>query len=356
MHGDAPLMQAVQLTQWQRPAVVRRVPRPRPGPGEVLLEVRAAGLCHSDLHLMHWPAGTVPYELPFTLGHEVAGTVAGLGPGAEGVEVGDSVIVYGPWGCGRCARCSLGEEHLCEADGLRGRGSGLGRDGGLAEYMIVPSPRLTVPLGDLDPVAAAPLADAALTPYHAIRRALPWLRAGSGAVVIGVGGLGHVAVQILRALTSCRIVAVDRREQALEIAARDGADVMLAADGLTAREARRAAGARGAALVIDCVGVEQTLELAAGIVAPGGHVTILGVGGGTFPMRFGAVPFETSVVMSNWGTRAELADVVALARAGAVHVDVERVALADAPAAYERLEAGAVRGRLVAVPQAGEHS
>jgi alcohol dehydrogenase, propanol-preferring len=356
MHGDAPLMQAVQLTQWQRPAVVRRVPRPRPGPGEVLLEVRAAGLCHSDLHLMHWPAGTVPYELPFTLGHEVAGNVAGLGPGAEGIEVGDSVIVYGPWGCGRCARCSLGEEHLCEADGLRGRGSGLGRDGGLAEYMIVPSPRLTVPLGDLDPVAAAPLADAALTPYHAIRRALPWLRAGSGAVVIGVGGLGHVAVQILRALTSCRIVAVDRREQALEIAARDGADVMLAADGRTTREAPRAAGARGAALVIDCVGVEQTLDLAAGIVAPGGHVTILGVGGGTFPMRFGAVPFETSVVMSNWGTRAELADVVALARAGAVHVDVERVALADAPAAYERLEAGAVRGRLVAVPHAGEHS
>jgi alcohol dehydrogenase, propanol-preferring len=343
-------MRAVQLTQWQRPAVVRRVPRPRPGPGEVLLEVRAAGLCHSDLHLMHWPAGTVPYELPFTLGHEVAGNVAGLGPGAEGIEVGDSVIVYGPWGCGRCARCSLGEEHLCEADGLRGRGSGLGRDGGLAEYMIVPSPRLTVPLGDLDPVAAAPLADAALTPYHAIRRALPWLRAGSGAVVIGVGGLGHVAVQILRALTSCRIVAVDRREHALEVAARDGADVMLASDRLTAPEARRAAGGRGAALVIDCVGVEQTLELAAAIVAPGGHVSILGVGGGTFPMRFGAVPFETSVVLSNWGTRSELAEVVALARAGAIHVDVERVRLADVPEAYERLEAGAVDGRLVAVP------
>jgi alcohol dehydrogenase, propanol-preferring len=356
MRGDAHVMQAVQLTDWQRPAVVRTVPRPQPGPGQVLLEVRAAGLCHSDLHLMHWPVGTLPYELPFTLGHEVAGDVAALGPGTEGIEVGDSVIVYGPWGCGRCARCSLGEEQLCEASGLRGRGAGLGRDGGLAEYMIVPSSRLTVPLGDLDPVAAAPLADAALTPYHAIRRALPGLRAGAAAVVIGVGGLGHVAVQILRALTSCRIVAVDRREQALEIAARDGADVMLAADGLTAREARRAAGARGAALVIDCVGVEQTLELAAGIVAPGGHVTILGVGGGTFPMRFGAVPFETSVVMSNWGTRAELADVVALARAGAVHVDVERVALADAPAAYERLEAGAVRGRLVAVPQAGEHS
>jgi propanol-preferring alcohol dehydrogenase len=282
--------------------------------------------------------------------------VAELGPGADGLEVGDSVIVYGPWGCGRCTSCSLGEEHLCAARGLRGRGSGLGRDGGLAEYMIVPSPRLTVALGDLDPVAAAPLADAALTPYHAIRRALPRLRAGAGAVVIGVGGLGHVAVQILRALTSCRIVAVDRREQALELAARDGAHVTLAADGLTAREARRAAGGRGAALDIDCVGVEQTLELAAAIVAPGGHVSILGVGGGTFPMRFGAVPFETSVVISNWGTRAELADVVALARAGAVHVEVERVRLADVPAAYERLESGAVSGRLVAVPQAGDHA
>jgi propanol-preferring alcohol dehydrogenase len=356
MRDDAPLMQAVQLTDWQHPAVVRQVRRPQPGPGEVLLQVRAAGLCHSDLHLMHWPAGAVPYELPFTLGHEVAGDVAALGPGTEGIDVGDSVIVYGPWGCGRCPRCSLGEEHLCDARELRGRGAGLGRDGGLAEYMIVPSPRLTVPLGDLDPVAAAPLADAALTPYHAIRRALPCLREGSCAVVIGVGGLGHVAVQILRALTSCRIVAVDRREQALEGAARDGADVTLAADGLTARDVRRAAGGRGAALVIDCVGVEQTLELAAGIVAPGGHVSILGVGGGTFPMRFGAVPFETSVVMSNWGTRSELADVVALARAGAVHVEVERVRLAEVPAAYKRLESGAVRGRLVAVPDLEDRS
>ena len=354
MHADAASMQAVQLTGWGRPAVLREVARPQAGPGEVLLEVRAAGLCHSDLHLMHWPAGTLPYELPFTLGHEVAGTVAALGPGADGVEVGESVLVYGPWGCGRCTRCSAGEEHLCEARVLRGRGAGLGRDGGLAEYMVVPSPRLTVPLGDLDPVAAAPLADAALTPYHAICRVLPRLRAGAGAVVIGVGGLGHVAVQLLRALTSCRIVAVDRRADALEVAARDGADVTLAADGLTVSEARRAAGGRGAALVIDCVGAQDTLELAAGVVAPGGDVAIVGVGGGTFPMRFGGVPFETSVVMSNWGTRSELADVVALAHDGAVHIDVERIGLADVPAAYGRLEAGDVRGRLVAVPGAGD--
>ena len=233
---------------------------------------------------------------------------------------------------------------------MRGRGAGLGRDGGLADYMIVPSPRLTVPIGDLDPVAAAPLADAGLTPYHAIRRALGALRPGTSAVVIGVGGLGHVAVRILRALSPARIVAVDRREEALELAARAGADATLAADGLTARELRRAAGGRGATLVVDCVGVDATLELAAGAVAPGGHVSIVGVGGGTFPMRFGGVPMETSVIISNWGTRQELADVVELARAGAIPLEVERVALAEVPAAYRRLEAGTVSGRVVAVP------
>jgi alcohol dehydrogenase, propanol-preferring len=345
-------MHAIQLTAWGQPAQLREVPLPEPGPGEVLLEVSAAGLCHSDLHLMHWSPGTLPYELPFTLGHEVAGTVAALGPGAEAIDVGESVLVYGPWGCGRCPRCSLGEEHLCERAGeLPGRGCGLGRHGGLAEYVVVPSPRLTVPLGDLDPVSAAPLADAALTPYHAIRRHLALLRPGTAAVVIGVGGLGHVAVQLLRTLTACRVVAIDRRDEALEVAARSGADVTLTTAGLTARQVRRASGGRGAALVIDCVGTDETLELAAGAVTAGGHVAVLGVAGGMFPMCFGAVPMETSVVISNWGTRAELADVVELARHRAVHVEVEPVALSEVPSAYERLEAGEVRGRVVAVPE-----
>jgi propanol-preferring alcohol dehydrogenase len=344
-------MLAVQLTALGRPAELREVPRPEPGPGQVLLEVRGAGLCHSDLHLMHWADRTLPYELPFTLGHEVAGTVAALGQGAEAIEVGESVLVYGPWGCGRCQRCSLGEEHLCERAGeLSGRGCGLGRDGGLAEYVVIPSPRLLVPLGDLDPVGAAPLADAALTPYHAIRRHLHELRPGATAVVIGVGGLGHVAVALLRALTACRIVAVDTRAEALDLAARSGAHATLDAAGLTAREVRGAGGGPGAALIIDCVGSDQTLALAAGAVSGGGHVAVLGVAGGTFPMRFGGVPMETTVVISNWGTRAELADVVALARDGVIHVEVEPVALSDVPSAYERLEAGEVRGRAVAVP------
>lgn len=343
-------MRAVQLVAWQRPAEVRDVPKPAPGPGEVLLRVRAAGLCHSDLHLMHWPEGNVPYRLPFTLGHEVVGTVEELGGGATGIDVGETVLVYGPWGCGRCARCSLGEEHLCERRELRhGTACGIGRNGGLAEYLVLPSPRLSVPIGDLDPVTAAPLADAGLTPYHAVKRALREVPPGSSAVVIGIGGLGHAAVQLLRALSGCRIVAIDRREDALEAALRSGADVALQAEGLTARDVHDAAGGR-AALVMDFVGVDATLELAAGCVTAGGHLAIVGVGGGTLPFRFGVIPFETSVVFSNWGTRAELGEVVELARAGHLDIEVERVALDEVPAAYERLEAGNVRGRVVAVP------
>jgi len=124
----------------------------------------------------------------------------------------------------------------------------------------------------------------------------------------------------------------------------------LQADGLTPEDVRHAAGGRGAALVIDCVGIDATLELTAACVGPGGHVAVLGVGGGTLPFRFGAIPFETPVVLSNWGTRAELAEVVGLARAGAVEIEVERVRLDEVPAAYERLETGDVKGRVVAVP------
>jgi propanol-preferring alcohol dehydrogenase len=344
-------MKAIRLTAWECPAQLVDVPTPEPGPGEVLVRVVGAGLCHSDLHLMHWPAGALPYELPFTLGHEIAGVVAGLGPGADGPEIGEPVLVYGPWGCGRCRPCSVGAEHLCEGE-RAGRGAGLGRDGGLAEYVVVPSPRLTVPLDGLDPVAAAPLADAGLTPYHAIVRARHVLTPGTSAVVIGVGGLGHVAVQLLKALSPARVVAVDRRDEALELASRSGADLALPSDGLSAREVRTAAGGRGAAVVLDCVGTDGTLALAAGAVAPGGHVALLGLAGGTFPMRFGGVPLETSVIFSNWGTRAELGEVVALARDGAIAIETERVALAGVPAAYERLATGGGRGRLVAVPEA----
>ena len=145
-------MRAFQLVEWQQPPVLRDVPVPEPGPGEVLVKVGGAGACHSDLHVMSWPAGVLPYELPFTLGHENAGWIEALGAGVKGWEVGDAVAVYGPWGCGRCRPCRTGLETLCErAAQLGAAGGGLGRDGGMAEYMLVPDQRLLVALGELDP-------------------------------------------------------------------------------------------------------------------------------------------------------------------------------------------------------------
>lgn len=343
-------MHAVQLVRWQAEPELREVPAPEPGPGEVLVRVTGAGLCHSDLHIMEWPEGTLPWQLPFTLGHETAGTVAGLGAGASGFAEGDAVLVYGPWGCGTCAQCARGAENLCPNRFQRpGAGCGLGYDGGLAEYLVVPSSRLLVPLGDLDPVVSAPLTDAALTPYHALKPELHRLVPGSTVVVIGVGGLGSIAVQLLRALSPARVVAVDLREGSRALALRGGAHAALDARGLTAADVREELGG-GATIVLDFVGNDGTLALAAGTVELGGHVAVVGLGGGTFPMAFGSVPLEWSLRRPSWGTLPELHEVVALARAGAIEIAVERFGIEEALGAYHRLHDGEIEGRAVVVP------
>ena len=207
-------MQAVRFVGVGRPAQVDDVPKPAAGPGQVLIKIGGAGVCHSDLHVMEEDLGFRP---PFTLGHENAGWVAALGEGVAGFKEGDAVAVYGPWGCGRCHSCQLSMENYCENWAqMDGFGGGLGLDGGMADYMLVPSARLLVPLGELSPAKAAPLSDAALTPYHAIKRALPHLNADSTVVVIGVGGLGHMAIQLLRVLAPVHIVAADVDDKKLE--------------------------------------------------------------------------------------------------------------------------------------------
>ena len=170
-------MRALRLKSWKSDAELTEVPTPEPGPGEVLVQVGAAGACHSDLHLMHeFEPGTLPWSPPFTLGHENAGWVHALGDGVTGLDVGQPVAVVGAWGCGRCARCLAGLETYCEDPAsapVPGGGGGLGLDGGMADYLLVPAARHLVPLPDgLTPVQAAPLTDAGLTPYHAVRRSL----------------------------------------------------------------------------------------------------------------------------------------------------------------------------------------
>ncbi|MGW0584237.1 alcohol dehydrogenase catalytic domain-containing protein, partial [Streptomyces sp. NPDC002920] len=185
-------MRAVRLLDWGREPVLGEVERPVPREGEVLVEVEAAGLCHSDLHVIDAAPGALPYRPPFTLGHEVAGRVA------TGSDAGERVVVHGPWGCGDCPRCAVGRDNLCDRRGELGwHGVGLGRDGGMAEYLLVPSARHLVPIGDLSAEQAAPLSDAGLTSYAAVAGVRHALGEDTTAVVIGVGGLGHLAVQIL---------------------------------------------------------------------------------------------------------------------------------------------------------------
>lgn len=344
-------MQAFQLVAWQQPPELREVRMPEPGPGEVLIKVAGAGACHSDLHLMDWPAGQMPFDPPFTLGHENAGWVERVGAGVEDVHVGEAVAVYGPWGCGRCPACRRSSENYCERQAEIGAmGGGLGLDGGMAEYLLVPSARLLVPLGDLDPRDAAPLSDAALTPYHAIKRSLHKLTPGSTAVVIGVGGLGHMAVQILIAISGARIVAVDTSPEKLALAADIGAETTVEAGANAAEAVREATVGRGAELVLDIVGSDETIALAAQCGRSEGDVTIVGLAGGTFPLSFFSQPYECSISTTYWGSAIELIEVLELARAGKIRARVQRYPLAQAAEVYERLRAGQIDGRAVVCP------
>ncbi|QLJ02618.1 NAD(P)-dependent alcohol dehydrogenase [Streptomyces sp. NEAU-sy36] len=344
-------MKALQYrTVGAAPEVVT-VPDPEPGPGQVLLKVTAAGVCHSDIAVMSWPAENFPYPLPLTLGHEGVGTVAALGAGVTGLGEGDAVAVYGPWGCGNCAKCAEGKENYClRAAELGIMPPGLGSPGSMAEYMIVDDPRHLVPLEGLDPVAAVPLTDAGLTPYHAIKRSLPKLVAGSTAVVIGTGGLGHVAIQLLRAMTPARVIALDVTEDKLELARSVGAHEAVLSDAEAAGKVRDLTSGTGAQAVFDFVGVEPTVRTAAAVAGVEADVTLVGIGGAALPVGFGLLPFEVSVTAPYWGTRAELIEVLALARSGAVSVHTETFSLDDAPIAYERLHAGTINGRAVILP------
>ena len=298
-------MKAVQLVRWQAEPELRERRGARARPGEVLVEVAAAGLCHSDLHVMEWPAGSCRGS---SRSRSVTRTPAGSprsGPGTAGVEQGAAVLVYGPWGCGALPAMRRGAENLCERKFDRpGAGAGLGFDGGLADYLLVPSTRLLVPLGELDPVAAAPLTDAALTPYHALKPQLGRLVPGSTVVVIGVGGLGHVAVQLL----SRAVARADRRRRRPgELAAagsrrRGGRGARR--HRAPAAELRQEVGRSARTLVLDFVVTDQTLALAAAAIGIGGHVSAVGLGGGTFPMAFGRLPLEWSLGQTELGHAA----------------------------------------------------
>ena len=317
-------MKALQFTTAGAPPEVVEIPTPTPTGREVLLRVTAAGACHSDDFVMSQPPEMMTalgISLPLTLGHEGAGVVEALGTDASGLAIGDEVAVFGAWGCGRCRTCQTGAEQYCERAGELGiRPPGLGAPGAMAEFMIVDDSRHLVPLLGLDPVKAAPLTDAGLTPYHAIKPVLSKLVPGSTAVVIGAGGLGHLGIQILKALSSCQVIVLDIGDDKLAFAQEMGADHAF------------------------------TSALSAKIVHFQGDIVIVGIGGGTLPVGFFTLPYNVSVRAPYWGTIPELHEVLALGRSGLLKIETETFSLADAPTVYERMHARSLRGRGVVVP------
>jgi len=338
-------MRAARFHEPRKAIRVEEVPVPEPGEHGAVVRILGAGVCHSDLHIV---AGEVPLpRRPLVLGHENAGVVERVGPSVDAVRPGDRVAVSGAWGCGACRACARGEENLCR----RPSWPGISVDGGWAELLKVPDVRQRVPLGELDAVEAAPLTDAGLTPYRAICKALPRLSPGDAVAVIGVGGLGYLALQILRAVSpAVRTIAVDQSDEKLELARELGADLCVDARGDAAAAIKKWTDGEGAAAVIDFVGSETTLRTAAAASARQGMIVLVGIAGGSLPFSFSGVPTECVLTASAWGTRAELAAVLELARLGRVHAHVERQPLEAINEVLARLETGQVRGRVVLTP------
>ena len=342
-------MKAVRFLEVGRPAEIVDLPKPTPAPGEVLVRIAGAGVCHSDLHVLDEGIGIAG---PFTLGHENAGWIAALGEGVTGWKEGDPVAGYGPWGCGACHTCQTSAENYCERHAtIPTYGGGLGSDGGMAEYMIVPSARLLVPLGRLDPVTTAPLSDAALTPYHAIKTALPLLTPDATVLVLGVGGLGHMAVQILRALTPARLIAGDIDDVKLSHARELGATHTINTREKTAtEEIRDLVGQRGVTVALDFVGAQATIDIAASVVGRNSRLSIVGLAGGTLHYAANNPPYGTQVTVPYWGSRTELMEVIALAQSGRIKATVETFPLEQANDVYQRLRDGKVQGRAILIP------
>lgn len=330
---------------------LRDVPRPIAGPGEVLLEVLAAGLCHSDITLAARDPRTHPFSLPLVLGHEICGRVIEMPEHHPGLHIGDLVAVHGPRGCGQCRTCENGEENYCpHAAPSKIRPPGLGQPGGLAEYVVITDPDSLIPLDGLDPIEAAPLTDAGLSAYHAVQPLLSTLTAEDTCAVIGIGGLGHLALQLLTRLSAARIIAIDLDPTRVTWARELGAHEAIVFDEETAARIRELTAGLGASAILDFVGSQETLDTSAATIRVHGEIVIVGVGHGRLPVAIGTVPLGVQVRTSYWGSAADLRNVLALARQGLITSTVERIALQDVPEAYRRLDEGHVRGRIVATP------
>lgn len=325
-HGDG---RGLAIQEW---------PTPTPGPGEALVEVAACGVCHTDLHYLDH--GTPTFKTPpLVLGHEVAGTVAGVGEGVRGVAEGDRVLIPAVLPCGRCRFCREGRENICE------RGAMLGNhvDGGYAEYVTVPADQL-VPLPDEIPlVESAIIADALTTPYHAVVHR-GRVRPGDRVAVIGCGGVGLNLVQMAAAL-GARVIAIDVDPRKLDWAGRLGATAVLESSAVPAvdKEIRRLTGG-GADVAFEAVGRPETQKLALDALRTGGTAVLVGYSPEKAALNSGRVMFRELEIRGSLGCRpVDYPRVVELVRQGRIHLTelvTHRFALDDIALALDTLRSG----------------
>jgi D-arabinose 1-dehydrogenase-like Zn-dependent alcohol dehydrogenase len=344
------------LTEYGKPLQATEADTPVPKGSEVLLRVSHCGVCHSDLHLQdgYFDLGggqTLDVRslrpLPFTFGHEIAGTVEAAGPGAQGVVPGKRFAAY-PWiGCGACPVCARGDEHLCNAP----RSLGITVDGGYATHVLVPHPRYLLDVEGIPPEIAGPLMCSGLTGYSAVKKALPYLRSGP-LLIVGLGGVGMMGLQFARALTDAPILAADidgaKREAALKLGAKEAFDP---ADAGARRAIFKASGG-GVGAAVDFAGSDKSLGLAQSAVAKGGAAVVVGLIGGSFSLPIPMFPLRALTIMGSYvGSPAEAAEMLALVKAGKVApIPVEMRPLAETSRSLDDLRAGRVVGRVVITP------
>jgi NAD+-dependent secondary alcohol dehydrogenase Adh1 len=341
-------MKAVRLHGYHSKPVVEEVPEPTvSGPFDVVVRVGGAGVCRTDLHIIEgqWAEAMGP-ALPYTLGHENAGWVHEIGSGVSNVAVGDTVILHPTPTCGLCRACRAGADMHCSSSSF----PGLDSDGGMAELLLT-SARACVPLdADTRPEDVAALADAGITAYHAVRKALPLLYPGTTCVLVGAGGLGHIGIQCLAALTATRIVVVDRNRDALALADKLGAHVTVVADGSHVETVRGLTDGTGADVVLDFVAEQGAENESFAMTRAGGSYYVIGYGGTLTVPTLDIISTERNIVGNIVGSYNELAELMVLAQAGSVTLHTSTYPLDAAVEALADLDAGKVRGRAILVP------
>jgi NAD+-dependent secondary alcohol dehydrogenase Adh1 len=341
-------VKAVRLHEFHQTPVVDEVPEPTiGGPLDVIVKIGGAGVCRTDLHIMEgqWDEA-MHTPLPYILGHENAGWVHEVGPGVTNVAVGDTVILHPLVTCGLCDACRRGDDMHCSNSAF----PGLSRDGGMAEYLLT-SARSCIKLDPAtQPKDVAALADAGITAYHAVRKAIPLLYPGTTCVVIGAGGLGHIGIQCLSALTATRIIVVDQNPDALKLAEQLGADHTVVADGNQVAAVGELTGGAGANVVLDFVAEQGAENDGWNMTGEAGSYYVIGYGGTLTIPTLDIITTERNIIGNIVGTYSDLAELMVLAQAGKVTLHTRTYPLDAAPDAIGDLDAGRVRGRAILVP------